>query len=416
MTWLLLIFYFILLLWFTKRFIVGKLAFSTAKTWLFFASIKMMAGILYVYAHSELIKGGDLHAYFDDGCRIFQELGVDPYNYLRLVFGPNNMSTIPKGLEKAVEDMGFWWDSGAYMLVRINALIRVISFGNIYIHGLLAGFLSFLGCIGLVKVLYKHMNIDDITLYTVFIFPSLLFWTSGLHKEFVSVFSLGWLYYGCISIIGREKVFRNIIIVLFAGLILFFTRPFLLFLFLPNIAIYYFVRRLNTPPILSFSLIYILLFVLLSFIKVPFINQTALEIVFAKQELFNVLKNGNTAIEINDAGSFVELLLSIPVSLFNTVVRPHYGDINNLPLFLAGIENVFILSIFIAGLLWVKDLPKTNRAIFSLFFFYGLSYLIIIGWIVPNIGAILRYRSVALFFMLPVLIQSINNRRKLNKV
>ncbi len=157
--------------------------------------VKSLLAVMFLWVHMNYYNGADTARYISDGEIIYHTLFENPAQYLLLTFGPNNLATIPPLIAEQVEAMGYWFDDGAYMMVRFNALARLFSFGNQYVHGVFVAFLSTLGMWWLFKTLQqKGVPVWPLAL-GVFGLPSTLFWTSGVHKEGLLAFFLGGFVY-----------------------------------------------------------------------------------------------------------------------------------------------------------------------------------------------------------------------------
>jgi hypothetical protein len=93
-------------------------------------------------------------------------------------------------------------------------------------------------------------------------------------------------------------------------------------------------------------------------------------------------------------------LLLLSEAIINPFIRPLPIDCNVFLAYLASIETIILLIILIVLLIKsnLKNIIKNPYAIFSILF--GLSTLFLIGLIVNNSGAIVRYRSIAFPFIL----------------
>lgn len=367
--------------------------------------IKFCFGILYLLIHQYVVTASDIFFYFNDGNTIFATLKENPFHYLRLVFAPNNTAIIPEDLSVTIHNMFFWSDSGSYMIVRFNALIRIISFGNIYIHALAASFFSFLGCFLIAKIFEDYLKQSFLVSLSVFLSPSILFWATGIHKEFVSVLGLGLILYHFLKL---SKSFNSPINILgfVAGLVLFFfTRNYMLLSLIPSLLAFsvHKIFHVRFRRALFFSLIALVSF--LNYAPIPDYNLTGFEVIIEKRLQFEALKYGNTAIELDPIdANFVSLMQNSPKALFNALFRPHFLEVNTLLLFLAMLENIVIAILVIIAFLNFHKLTRKESNIVILLLLYSLFLLLLIGWIVPNIGAILRYRSVALVILIPTLV------------
>lgn len=402
--------YFLLLLYIIIIvFIIKKLKFYSSKTIskksiILFAIFKMFAGVLYIYINKYHNNGGDIFEYFKDCNVIFNQLKESPIYYFRLVFLPNNVS-IPYDLKPMIYEMGFWNDTGAYMMVRFNALIRLFSFGNFYIHGVFSGIFSFIGSFLIFKLFEQKLNANKIVLYSFFLTPTLLFWTSGIHKESISIFALGLILYHFFKLIDNHKNLKHLIFFSIGMILFFFTRNYMLLALIPSLLAYTIHKKLNISFRYSTTFSVLLIITFLNFAKIPSYNKTGFEVIIEKRQQFEDLKYGNTAIVLDEINpNFFSLIKNSPKALFNTTARPHFGEIKNKFLLFASIESfALVVLIFLAIISFPKlNLEEKNIVIFMLI--YSISLLLIIGWIVPNVGAIIRYRSLALITLVPTLI------------
>ncbi|HUQ97210.1 MAG TPA: hypothetical protein VM010_06070, partial [Chitinophagaceae bacterium] len=88
-----------------------------------------------------------------------------------------------------------------------------------------------------------------------------------------------------------------------------------------------------------------------------------------------------------------------------SVLRPYFSDIRHLLSLAAAVEINCLLLLVLVFLIWNYKAIRLNG--FSLFcIFFSLSVLLIIGYTVNFLGAIVRYRSVILpLLFVPVLVQ-----------
>lgn len=98
--------------------------------------------------------------------------------------------------------------------------------------------------------------------------------------------------------------------------------------------------------------------------------------------------------------NFQGALILIWEAVTNPFIRPLPKDCNIFLSYLASFETFILLFVFIGLLLTVnkKTIYTNPYAIFSILF--GMSTLFLIGLIVNNSGAIVRYRSIAIPFIL----------------
>jgi hypothetical protein len=401
MTLLLPIFYLFVLSFLVYRTEFFKICGFSGKAITSLALIKMLAGIAYIFAHTQWINSGDIALYFRDSQIILEQIHTDWKIFFRLVFGPNKTEILPH-LAEAIYKMGFWGDTAAYTVVRFNAVFSLFSMGNIYVHGIFSGFLSFIGCILIAKCFENALKNIALSSLSVFLFPSVLFWTSGMHKEFVSTFALGLICFGFFKLFESIRL-KYVFLLLIGYTILFLVREHIASLLIPCFIAFAITRKTNVRPVAVYGMVYLIIAAVFILIPIPFAGGTITELILNKKDLFNSLKTGNTHLELGQYSSLSDIIIHIPQALFNTTFRPLITEANTPLLTIASFESMVFGIMLIFSLSILIQLPSESKPFLLFFLFFGISYLIVTGLIVPNTGAILRYRSIALIALIPAI-------------
>ena len=94
--------------------------------------------------------------YFDDSAHMFKALYDRPVDYLRMLFGIGNDT--PEFLARYYAEMNNWerhFESNLYndahTIIRYNAVVRLISFGEFHVHTVVSAFLSLTGMVGIYR-------------------------------------------------------------------------------------------------------------------------------------------------------------------------------------------------------------------------------------------------------------------------
>src|SRR4051812_23130985 len=132
--------------------------------------------------------------------------------------------------------MHFWFDNSNYFLVRLNALIRPFSFGVYNVHAIIFAFLSFIGTYNLYLFFENKVFSKRVLQFILFGIPSIVFWTSGIHKEAIVIFALGIILYNLDAIIRNKFSKSNIFFTIFGLIVLGYIRIYLLAFLMPLMA------------------------------------------------------------------------------------------------------------------------------------------------------------------------------------
>jgi len=358
--------------------------------------VKCILSVVYTKLHLVLYHGGDSFHYFNDGNIIFQTLKENPLKYIYLTFGPNSSSSdFPLLIKKEILEMGFWSDTSAYTVVRFNAIVRLVSFGSFYTHGVFMSLISTLGLLWLYQAVCNEPR-NKIT-WLFFAVPSVLFWTSGIHKEGLLIFTLGGLFLAVAKLNHFFSTKYLIAVVAFA-LGTFLIRDFIFYLLAPGWLAFWLSNKFDIRPIVIFVAVYTLIIIVGLWIPVSE-SGNYINMIVNKQQQFELLHYGNTIIDAPDYdASLVDIFAATPKAFINSLFGPLFLSKNNPKHFILSIDTVITILLWLALIAFSLNrpiLPRSNRSTLWLVFF-SLSLFIVIGLIVPNVGAIVRYRSIAI--------------------
>ena len=197
----------LILLLFGLTFLVKKYGVSNSlntKDVLIALGIKLSFGLLYLYIFT--VYYGDGHLYGDSysfylDSKVLSQLAIDyPMDYLKLIFGFSeyNHDIVWPYLEQTVV-----WDyshTGDFindnrLILKINSVIHLFSYGNIYIHSLIHIFFSFIGIRLIYSVFSKFVKQKKWFWYALILTPSISFWGGAILKESILIFGIGLLFY-----------------------------------------------------------------------------------------------------------------------------------------------------------------------------------------------------------------------------
>lgn len=397
---LLLTVYSVLFLLFVYKSKVFNSTSVSSSVWVFIASIKIAVALLYNWLSHQIPTFFDSSIFFREGNIIYSSLQERPLYFLQLLVGRNNYFPEPEHLCGYIDKMGYWYDYTGYTIVRVNALMRLFSFGFVSIHFLFFSILSFIGGFYLFKFFSDRTDLSEyVIIAIIFLVPNILFWTSGLHKEALIIFSLGILFYNFNQYLYSKST-KFLIISLFAFLFLINVRIYMALVILPALLGFYLNGKTKMKAIYPylFSFAVLILFTVLYDVLAP--NELRLAYKISKFQSVFINSIGNTNFEVDYvANSWSKILSSFPEHLLNGFVYPLFNQCKLNWCRLASIDSMILCLVIIISLFKVKYkyILDNNIALFCLSI--GLGLMTIIGIVVNNAGAIVRYRSVAILFI-----------------
>ena len=379
--------------------------------------IKIIAGLalyaIYAYYYNNR-EEADIFKYYDDSEVLFSALSDNPLDFLRMLTGYE--SDLPH-LSKYYEQMGFWIKPFDYELyndnqtvIRFNTLIRLFSFGCYNVHMVFMNFISFTGLILILKTILPYFKGKKYeALFSVFLVPSVLLWTSGVLKEGILMLGIGMFVYFIFSILKKITIER-IAGILFSVLIMLVMKFYVLFAMIPGALSVIFIRLFpKVNQWLIAGIIHIVI-VTLFFNSSVFSSYDLPKIISDKQHDFITMIN-----ESDNVGSRIDIpvlepnLISFikngPVAIFNVMLRPMPGDLNSMVMIPALFENILIWLIIILAIIFRKrEIPAEYIPFIIFSFSYVLFLFVLSGLTTPVIGALVRYKAPALPFLIAVLL------------
>ena len=379
------------------------------KKWLVAVFLTKIAGgfalfVIYNYFYSPR-SACDIFNYFDDGLIIHNALFQNPMDYLRMITGIGGSDP---HLMQYYETCNFWLKSFNYglpndnhIIIRLNAVLCLISMGNFHIHNMIFGFLGFVGLWAIYKSFARDLaHKRTLMLLAVFFFPSVWFWTSGATKESFLIFAFGLFIYNYRNMLAKPRV-GNIIGVIVCVLMLMMSKFYVLLAALPSLTALFWIKRKPKAALLKFVAMHIGVFCVAWISK--FITQIDLfQVICNKQHDFIMMAQSMTV------GSYIQLpeltnglrdiVANAPDSFARALLRPTIFEGGSLTMVAAGIENALIVLILVATLFFVRLRNLNLPEVWCCTSFIVILF-VLIGLTTPVLGALVRYKVPALPFL-----------------
>ena len=370
--------------------------------------VKIMAGIFYGWIglyYGGLAQMQDTWGFHSSSIEEYHLLFNNPHDYFTNLFKDPYESGVSKFFDSTDS---YWNDLKGNLFIKILSVFNILSFGHYYVNVIFYSFLTLFGTIAIYKVMTDIFPGKKITiLLATFLVPSFLYWTSGIHKEGLIFTGISLVTY-CIYFGIKEKRlgFTRISGLIIGFLLLLSLRNFLIIIILPAILAWLLANRWPKYGLAIFVSLYLLFGVL--FFTVRYINPRLdfPQAVVNKQQEFIQLKGGNSSIPMKKLQpTAISFLKNTPQAINLSTIRPYPSDVRHILSLAAAIEIDVLLLMFVLFLLFpTNGLQSKNLVYFCIFF--SLSLLLAIGFSVNNLGAIVRYRSVILpFLVIPMAAQ-----------
>jgi hypothetical protein len=234
----------------------------------------------------------------------------------------------------------------------------------------------------------------------VFMVPSFIYWTSGIHKDGLIFTGMSLIVYSIYFSLKEKRISLKRGLMIFLGLlVLLVLRNFLLIIIVPAILAWLLSIRWPKYTAAIFAGVYIVsitIFFTARYVQPRFDFPQA---VVTKQQDFLKL-GGGSAVPIKELEpNAISFLINIPQAINLSTIRPFPNDVKHILSLAAAVEIDLLLLMFLIFLFFRKDGLRSKQLIFFCIFF-SVTLLLTIGFTVNNLGAIVRYRSI----IIPLLI------------
>jgi len=303
-----------------------------------------------------------------------------------------------------------WIPHNSIQLLHI--FFNLFSFDDLYINTLLFSFFVFWGSIALFRSFRSIFRNDLLSALIVLVLPSTLFWTSCVHTEGLLLIGLGFFFYFSTPKAPIPSNWKWAVSCLFfSGFVLLF-RPAVFLALLPAALPNTRPRLFHNSPGKSWLLALLAFFAvtLLLILMIPGALHQVLEAVSHRQQEFQALRaHSRIPLPLLEPNipSFLHIL---PAAIKNGLFQPLPGTGGQAIYGLFSLELIGIWVLVLLGLYrqFSRPLPffsGSPGAIFGLSsVFFALAGMIMIGAMIPFAGAIIRYRSIFLPFLLAPII------------
>ena len=364
-------------------------------------------GLVYQYYYG----GGDTFEYFRHAKVVNSSFDESFFKWFNLLL--HIPSSTDGEYYHYISQMQWYSDPASYTVVSITAFISIFTLNTYLPATVLFAFISFTGLWALFRTfatIFPHLT-RPIAIATLFI-PSVVVWGSGIFKDTVCMFGLGWLIYGVFRMmIQRDFRFSVIIIASLSFLLIARVKLYILLAFVPALLMWIFFNytqkiKNTAQKLLAKALLTVVVIAGLLFFMQRFSNELgkySLErVAFSSYETRWWL----TYVSAMDQGSAYDLggfsptiggmLSKFPLAVNVTLFRPYLWEVNKVIVALSAFE-AFIFLFLTLKILFTVGIVKIWKTISSeptiqFCFVFAIIFAFAVGISSYNFGALSRYK------------------------
>lgn len=396
MNWILFLLYLVLFSWLLTK--IGFIKQSGLPKWMICClfTLKVLAGIAYFQFYSLPANKptSDTWKFYNRSIEETDKLLHDPALFTKSLFTSKYKTT--GGLFS--DQQSYWNDVKDDIMVKMMAVFNIFTNKHYYSNIIFFNFLFFFGLIAFYRLMRSFFPEKNyLLLASVFLIPSFLFWCSGIHKDGLIFSLLGMIFFCFHQLLQRKNLVRNLLFIILSFAFIFLLRSYIVLALFPCLIIgmlmHLFPNRRYLVATLSLTIGAILIFTL-KYIH-PKLDIPAY--IVEKQSQFKQLQGGS-AINTPDLQPGIQsFIATLPSALDVAFVRPHINE-NGISSKIAAIEILFVWMILFYCLIRCRKISIPPIIITC--WIFSFIVLIIIGYTVNFSGAVVRYRSLVLPFLL----------------
>jgi len=352
---------------------------------------------LQVWLHTRFYNGvGDMFGYLDEGGALARLMSVD--------FSRFGWETLQIFLQLNPRPGG----SGVSSTQSMSAATAFILFG--VGDSMLAGCL-FVGALATLSQAYLYLTLRSELApsarrglaVAMFLVPSVVFWSSAITKEGLTISFLAFLAAGSLLFARRRWVVGGL-----SGAVgvigVAMLKPYVLFPFVLGVAAWAYAARarrgrgLRVIPLLAAAVFALLGLALMGVLFPEFSLGHFAKEAAHQQELGAEVSRGGSYVEVGDAGArtFWEQIPFIPLAFINSMFRPFIFEARNAPMLGAALESTLLTVASVAlviRLRWRGAVDAIRRSpLLAFCVTFTISFAIAVGLATTNLGTLSRYR------------------------
>ncbi|MFO7868770.1 MAG: hypothetical protein R6U95_05675 [Bacteroidales bacterium] len=363
------------------------------------------SGIMYwIYTNYYPVRiEADIFKYFDDAKIIYSSLEHSVSHFFKLLFYDTNshpeLDTYYNALSFWKREIDYGLGNDNRTIIKINALIMLFSFGNIWVHNVCAGFISIFSYILLYKTIRSfNPKLNYFLFISIVLIPSGFFWTSAMLKETIVMLGLACYVYGFITAIKNHKHVWAWISLIFGIYILLHIKIYVLAALLPASLAYFVAHKITQKRVIYMYLITILIIVIGIIINNTYLHAIPILETFAHKRNDFIMDaayyaHAQSYIPIGMLGTdIMSFIKETPFALYRATFLPWIFNSNSMIAIIPALENFLLLILIILACFFHRKTTRYEQNIIWFSCFFSITLLWIIGITTPVVGAIVRYK------------------------
>jgi hypothetical protein len=409
MTYLLFAVYLVLFSWLITRVKFIKQA-GLPNYWLIgLFVLKVAAGVAYGWYYTTIPNytiSSDSWKFFFDAKNDTALLYKDPLRYFTSIYD-NPYDKDYRHLFSSVNS--YWNDLKHTYMVKIVAVFNVLSGSRYYVNVIFYSFITFFGPIAFIRVMNDVFpNRKLLITASTFLLPSFLFWSSGIHKDGLIFTYISLIVFVVYFGLKKKRLgLKEILLVGLLLLLIFPVRNHVVLACVPGLFAWWLAERYFKRKWIAFALVTFLGTV--AFFSAKYVHpklDLPISIVLRNRDFISL--GGNSFLPQRKLEpTFTGFIQNAPQALNHTLVRPYVTEFLS-PLYLVSALEILLIWILVSVWFFRYTDNPYKHSVVQFLFLTSMVLLLLTGYIVPQLGGIVRYRAIFFPFILVPIIATIS--------
>lgn len=380
--------------------------------------VRLVGALAVGFVYQFYYGGGDTFNFHTHGSRvIWQALMEDP------LAGLNLFLQMPAANYAHVQKIMFYHDPASFALIRVIALLDLLTFSSYAATALLFAVISFAGSWALFLAFYRlHPEVHKPLAFAALFVPSVFFWGSGVLKDTLTLAALGFLVYSLFNIFVHHRAgFLNLAGVAVSVAVIAGIKVYILLTFLPCVIVvlallqlrrfrHWATRMLVTPLVLAVAATLVFFAVTSATADNPKYNIAQLAEtarVTAMDIRYHTGKNAGSGYDLGKLdGSWESIVRLAPAAINVALFRPYLWEVKNPLMALSALEALVMLAVTVYLLFkyHVHALRAMSNPLVLFCLLFSLSFALAVGVSTYNFGTLNRYKIPLIPFYLIFLV------------
>ena len=395
--------------------------------------IKVLAVLPFTLFNTVLSPGDSFGLFYTEGVNIYHLILKDPSTHLKWIYSAG--ADFDQSLLKNSLNLGYLQAENNYMVVRIVTVLSFLAFGKYLVLNLIFSMIAFSGAWRLYRFFYEqYPHLHKQFAIAILYLPTFVFWSSGILKDPLCTSAIGWITYSLYEVFYKKKnLLTNLVILLFAGYMLYVIKVYILISYIPFFAVYLVLKNVTLLKNRILRIVVVLGIIIgTMFAFTTVTEQLASTLgnyggesltknisIYQKAYAEQADAASNFSLGIEFDGSISSLIKMAPMAIIATLYRPFLWESKKLTTLLSSFESLAIMLFTLIVFFrtgpgnFIKAIVRDPVVLYCILF--ALLFALFVGATTANFGSLVRYKIPCLPFYIIALFLIQDRARKIKK-